>query len=73
MDYMKFVKYHREMHADITIGCIPNGPERAKEFGLLKMDDNRRVVVRVALLPWACTPLPWVQPTKLHGLVLAAA
>lgn len=44
MDYMKFVNYHREMDADITIGALPNGPERAKEFGLMKIDENRRIL-----------------------------
>ena len=33
--------------ADITIGALPNGPERAKEFGLMKIDENRRVMVGV--------------------------
>lgn len=45
MDYMKFVNYHRETDADVTIGCIPYGSERAKEFGLMKIDNNRRVTV----------------------------
>eukprot|EP00197_Chlamydomonas_leiostraca_P013005 CAMPEP_0202865908 /NCGR_PEP_ID=MMETSP1391-20130828/6669_1 /ASSEMBLY_ACC=CAM_ASM_000867 /TAXON_ID=1034604 /ORGANISM="Chlamydomonas leiostraca, Strain SAG 11-49" /LENGTH=514 /DNA_ID=CAMNT_0049545799 /DNA_START=33 /DNA_END=1577 /DNA_ORIENTATION=- len=44
MDYMKFVNYHRETDADVTIGCIPYGSDRAKEFGLMKIDDNRRVM-----------------------------
>ncbi|KAG2439909.1 hypothetical protein HYH02_010538 [Chlamydomonas schloesseri] len=43
MDYMKFVNYHRETNADITIGCIAYGSDRAKEFGLMKIDDKRRV------------------------------
>ena len=46
MDYMKFVNYHRESQADVTIGCIAYGSDRAKEFGLMKIDDKRRVVVR---------------------------
>lgn len=45
MDYMKFVNYHRETNADITIGCIAYGSDRAKEFGLMKIDDKRRVTV----------------------------
>eukprot|EP00983_Pelagomonas_calceolata_P042865 1138687-Pelagomonas_calceolata.AAC.3 len=45
MDYMKFVNYHRETNADITIGALPNSAERAKEFGLMKIDDDRRVIV----------------------------
>ncbi|KAF5833992.1 nucleotide-diphospho-sugar transferase [Dunaliella salina] len=44
MDYMKFVNYHRETNADITIGALPNSAERAKEFGLMKIDDERRVI-----------------------------
>jgi len=44
MDYMKFVNYHRETNADITIGALPNSAERAKEFGLMKIDDDRRVI-----------------------------
>ncbi|KAG1677828.1 hypothetical protein FOA52_008592 [Chlamydomonas sp. UWO 241] len=44
MDYMKFVNYHREMNADITIACLPNGPEKAKDFGLMKIDENRRII-----------------------------
>ncbi len=46
MDYMKFVNYHRETNADVTIGCIPYGSDRAKEFGLMKIDKDRRVLVR---------------------------
>lgn len=45
MDYMKFVNYHRENNADITIGALPNSADRAKEFGLMKIDEDRRVVV----------------------------
>lgn len=45
MDYMKFVNYHRETNADVTIGCIAYGSDRAKEFGLMKIDDKRRVMV----------------------------
>ncbi len=37
MDYMKFVDYHRAQKADITIGCIPYGYDRASEFGLMKV------------------------------------
>ncbi|KXZ49415.1 hypothetical protein GPECTOR_21g641 [Gonium pectorale] len=43
MDYMKFVNYHRETNADVTIGCIAYGSDRAKEFGLMKIDDKRRI------------------------------
>lgn len=51
MDYMKFVNYHRETNADITIGALPNTAERAKEFGLMKIDDDRRIIVSLAYVP----------------------
>lgn len=44
MDYMRFVTEHRETNADITIGALSYGSDRAKEFGLMKIDENRRVV-----------------------------
>jgi len=43
MDYMKFVNYHRESNADITLGCLPYDDSRAKEFGLMTIDSNRRI------------------------------
>ena len=51
MDYMKFVSHHRSNNADITIGCIAYGDDRAKEFGLMKIDSNNRILVRE---PAAC-------------------
>ena len=53
MDYMKFVNYHREMNADITVACLPNSEDRAKDFGLMKIDDKRRIVVR-RCWRWRC-------------------
>ena len=44
MDYMQFVEAHRMTDADITVGCIPCDPERASDFGLMKIDDTGRVV-----------------------------
>ena len=31
MDYMKFVEYHRETNADITVGTLPIEEERASD------------------------------------------
>ncbi len=45
MDYMAFVEYHQASKADITIGCLPCDDERAQDFGLMKIDDEGRVVV----------------------------
>jgi len=43
MDYMRFVDSHRANNADITVGCIPCGPERAADFGLMKIDGQRNI------------------------------
>jgi len=43
MDYMAFVDRHREVDADITIGCLPMDDERASDFGLMKIDDTGRI------------------------------
>lgn len=44
MDYMKFVEYHRETNADITVGTLPIEEERASDFGLMKIDSTARIV-----------------------------
>lgn len=54
MDYMKFVNYHRDTNADITIGAIPYGADRAKDFGLMKIDEKRRVKVGARARGHAC-------------------
>lgn len=66
MDYMKFVNYHRETDADVTIGCIPYGSERAKEFGLMKIDNNRRVMVGVG---WVRGPCGQMQCMMTRGVI----
>ena len=44
MDYMKFVDHHRSTNADVTIGCLPMDDSRASDFGLMKIDENGRIV-----------------------------
>lgn len=44
MDYRQFVQRHRETGADITLSVLPMDDKRASDFGLLKIDDNGRVV-----------------------------
>lgn len=46
MDYMKFVAQHRASNSDITIGCLPCDYERASDFGLMKINEEGRIVVR---------------------------
>ncbi len=43
MDYSKFVAYHMERGADITIGVIPVSRERATQFGIMKIDPDTRI------------------------------
>jgi glucose-1-phosphate adenylyltransferase len=44
MDYSEFVKRHRETNADITLSVVPIDGSRASDFGLMKMDDNGKIV-----------------------------
>jgi len=44
MDYMAFVDRHREVNADITVGCLPMDDERASDFGLMKIDSTGRII-----------------------------
>lgn len=44
MDYSKFIQRHRETNADITISVVPMDEERASDFGLIKIDDDGRIV-----------------------------
>ena len=37
---MAFVARHREVNADITIGCLPIDEERASDFGLMKIEKH---------------------------------
>ncbi|XP_057874014.2 glucose-1-phosphate adenylyltransferase large subunit 3, chloroplastic/amyloplastic isoform X1 [Cryptomeria japonica] len=44
MDYMDFVQNHRSSGADISISCVPMDDSRASDFGLMKIDDDGRVL-----------------------------
>jgi glucose-1-phosphate adenylyltransferase len=44
MDYQKFLQRHVETNADITVSVIPCRPDEAKDFGLLKTDEQGRIV-----------------------------
>lgn len=41
MDYMAFVEAHRATGADITVSALPMDNERASDFGLMKVRDDR--------------------------------
>ena len=44
MDYRQFLQRHHESGADVTVSVIPCEARAASEFGLLKTDDNGRII-----------------------------
>jgi glucose-1-phosphate adenylyltransferase len=44
MDYRDFIQRHRETNADITLSVLPIDERRASSFGLMKIDEQGRVV-----------------------------
>lgn len=44
MDYSDFVRRHRETGADITLSVVPIDEKRASAFGLMKMNEQNRIV-----------------------------
>lgn len=44
MDYSKFVQHHRDTNADITISVVPIDEQKASAFGLMKIDNNGRII-----------------------------
>ncbi|HEY9811108.1 MAG TPA: glucose-1-phosphate adenylyltransferase [Halomicronema sp.] len=44
MDYRQFIQRHRDTNADITLSVLPIDEKRASDFGLMKIDDNGRIV-----------------------------
>lgn len=43
MDYSKFVDYHVQKGADITIGVIPVHRDRANQFGIMEIEEDTRI------------------------------
>jgi glucose-1-phosphate adenylyltransferase len=44
MDYAKFIAYHESFDNDITVSVTAIPPDEASEFGLLKVDEDGRVI-----------------------------
>lgn len=44
MDYRQLIKTHRQHSADVTIACMPVEREAAKSFGIMRLDDEGKVV-----------------------------
>ena len=43
MDYRVMIRNHLETGADATIGCLPVSLDEAREFGVMSIDETRRV------------------------------
>lgn len=65
MDYRKFIDHHRETNADVTISVIPTDASRASSFGLLKTNDEGRIVEFREKPPADQLPGMIVDTTKL--------
>ena len=44
MDYSKMVAYHVESGADVTIGALRVTKEEARSFGVMQIDEDRRII-----------------------------
>lgn len=44
MDYSKMVEFHKENDADLTIAALKVSAEEAKEFGVMQIDSDNRIV-----------------------------
>ncbi|KAK3121507.1 hypothetical protein QOZ80_8BG0654830 [Eleusine coracana subsp. coracana] len=44
MDYEKFIQAHRETDADITVAALPMDEKHATAFGLMKIDEEGRII-----------------------------
>ena len=57
MDYAHMLRFHAERRADLTIGCIPIPLEECRQFGVMEVDREARVV-GFKEKPRTCDPLP---------------
>lgn len=44
MDYSQLIREHKLSNADVTIACIPVNLEEGTQFGVLQVDERRRIV-----------------------------
>jgi glucose-1-phosphate adenylyltransferase len=65
MNYARMIDYHRENRADLTIACLPASRAKAREFGVMVIDDEQRVT-RFVEKPKDPPTIPG-QPDKVLG------
>ncbi len=44
MNYLSMIQFHKEMEADLTVGALTVGREEAKQFGVIQVDEQSRIV-----------------------------
>jgi glucose-1-phosphate adenylyltransferase len=76
MDYAKFINYHRDTGADITVAVLPVTEEDAARFGILRADDEGRIVRfvekprtdgdREGLASWLGDPKPYLGSMGIY-------
>ncbi|CAD6219816.1 unnamed protein product [Miscanthus lutarioriparius] len=68
MDYQKFIQAHRETDADITVAALPMDEQRATAFGLMKIDDEGRIVdtTILGLDPERAKELPYIASMGIY-------
>jgi glucose-1-phosphate adenylyltransferase len=44
MNYRSMIEYHRETNADLTIGALRVDRESAKQFGVMQIDSDQRII-----------------------------
>jgi len=67
MDYGPMIGFHVEKEADITVGVVEVPIDRAREFGVLTVDESNRVL-RFQEKPLDPTPIPGRPDTVLASM-----
>lgn len=44
MNYRSMIEFHREMEADLTVGALTVDREAAKQFGVMQVDEQNRII-----------------------------
>ncbi|HKX26769.1 MAG TPA: glucose-1-phosphate adenylyltransferase [Blastocatellia bacterium] len=65
MDYQKFLDYHIERDADVTVSVVPTDESRATGFGLLKTNGEGRITEFLEKPPASQLPQMRVDTSKL--------
>jgi glucose-1-phosphate adenylyltransferase len=73
MDFRQLIKTHRDHGADMTIAVLPVARQQVEGFGIVRLDENGRVVGFVEKPQTAdqleplCTPEEWMEKRGIHS------